>query len=141
MITSFSYIFKGTGGPMKKVILGISILIISSHVFATTAVLCGDSAKVDQDNKFASVHLVLDQEESRTPNEISAAFYGKESKVASVSEKQARVYIQTLKPARLVVLDKKSIESLSCDGESAFSIQVVQSGITSAVNDCRCFAD
>ena len=128
---------------MKKIIVGITTLIISSSVFATTAVLCGDAARVDKNNKYASVHLVLDQEESRTPDEISAAFYGKESKVASVGEKQGLLYIQTLKPSRVIILNKKSIASLSlsCEGESTFSIRVVQNGVTSTVNDCRCFAD
>lgn len=126
---------------MKQIILGISTLIISSSVFATTAVLCGDVEKVDQNNKYASVHLILDQEESRTPDEISAAFYGKESKVEAVSEKQGLVYIQTLKPARVIVLNKESVDYSSCDGESMFSVRVIQNGATSTVNDCRCFAD
>jgi len=126
---------------MKKIILTITTLIISSSVFATTAILCGDAGKVDQNNKYASVHLVLDQEESRTPDEISAAFYGKESKVAAVSEKQGLVYIQTLKPSRIIVFNKKVVDASSCDGESMFSVRVVQNGVTSTVNDCRCFAD
>ncbi len=126
---------------MKKIILTITALIISSSVFATTAVLCGDTSRVDQNNKYASVHLVLDQEESRTPDEISAAYFGKESKVAAVSEKVGLIYIQTLKPNRIVVLNKKSIGSLSCDGESMFSVQLVENVATSTVNNCRCFAD
>jgi hypothetical protein len=126
---------------MRKIILGITTLIFSTSVFATTAILCGDVLKVDQNNKYASVHLVFDQEESRSPDEISVAYYGKESKIASVIEKQGRINIQTLTPTRVVVVNKKNIESSSCDGETNFTVKVVQNEVTSSMYNCRCFVD
>lgn len=137
-LTANSYF---AGASMKKIILGISTLLFSFSVLATTAVLCGDAEDVDQNDKYASVHLILDRQESRKPNEISAAFYGKESKVEAVSEKQGFVFIKTLKPTQVIILNKKSVNYSSCDGESIFSIQVVKDGSTFMVDECRCFAD
>lgn len=127
---------------MKKICLVLFVLSIScSSVYATTAVLCGDSIKVDQNNNFASFWLIFENENSRSPVEIRAMLKGKETEIANVNDQDEKVYIHLVKPEKTLVLERKFIEYSSCDGESKFSIQVNSKSASKTINDCRCFAD
>ncbi len=126
---------------MKNIILSVFTLLISTSLYATTAVLCGDAEKVDADNSLASVHLIFDQEESRTPDELRTIFYGVETKVSSATEKQGQIFIQTSRPKKTIILNKESIEYTSCNPELNFSLKILQNGVSSIIKNCRCFAD
>lgn len=127
---------------MKKMRLVLFALVIScSSVYATTAVLCGDSVKVDQNNNLASYWLIFDNENSRSTDEIRAMLKGKNTEIANVDDHDGKVYIHLIKPEKTLVIESKSIESSSCDGESMFSIQINSNSASKTISDCRCFAD
>lgn len=127
---------------MKKIIMILMTLAINcSSVYATTAILCGDSTKVDQNNDLASVWLIFDNENSQSTDEIKATLKGKETEVANVTDQSGKIYIRLVKPEKTVVLERKYIESSSCDREAQFSIQVNSKSASKTINDCRCFAD
>ena len=127
---------------MKRIILILMTLAINcTSAYATTAVLCGDSSKVDQNNDLASVWLILDNENSRSPDEIKVMFKGKETEVVNVNDQSEKIYIHFAKPEKTLVLEAKSIESSSCDGESQFSVRIQSKSASKTINDCRCFAD
>lgn len=127
---------------MKKFIFGIMLLVINySSVYATTAILCGDANKVDQNNNLASVWLIFDNEDSRSSAEVQALFKGHESKILDINEQSGKIYISFVKPEWILVLDKNNIESSSCDGESLFSLKLNLKSTSKTIKNCRCFAD
>lgn len=118
-----------------------SFCFLSVSAQATTAVLCGDPALVDENNNSASVWLILENTDSRSAEEIQATFLGKEARVVATSARNGQIFIQTAKPSRAVVLSEADIDSSVCDGETLFSVQVDSTTIQESIDSCRCFED
>lgn len=128
---------------MKKyfVLCAIGLFLLHTPAQATTAVLCGDPALVDEDNDRASVWLILENSDSRSADETQAIFFGKEARVASVSVQNSQISIRTTKPSRAVVVSEADIDSSVCDGETLFSVQINSAKTRKSIGSCRCFED
>lgn len=118
-----------------------SFCFLSPSANATTAVLCGDPALVDENNNSASVWLILLNSDSRSVDEIEATFLGKEARVVATSARNGQIFIQTAKPSRTVVVSEADIDSSVCDGETLFSVQMDSTTTQESIGSCRCFED
>ena len=118
-----------------------SFCFLSLSANATTAVLCGDPALVDENNNSANVWLILENSDSRSAEEIQATFLGKEARVVATSARNGQLFIQTAKPSRTVVVSEADIDSSVCDGETLFSVQVDSTTTQESIDSCRCFED
>lgn len=126
-----------------KVLVLVAAGLLGLHANATTAILCGDPDKVDVDNNLATLHLILDGSDSRTPEEIEAYSKGRELSIDSVSLNGDILLIQLDKKNGSLLLDSKYIDESSCEffSEKVFTIQQVRGSKVSLIEQCRCFQD
>ncbi len=118
-----------------------SFCFLSLSANATTAVLCGDPALVDENNDNADVWLILMNSDSQVPEEVDVTYLGKEAKTVAVKSKGGILTVQTSKPIRVVRLNEANIDSSVCDGERLFSVDVESAEATENFGNCRCFED
>ncbi|MCM2322008.1 MAG: hypothetical protein NDJ90_01970 [Oligoflexia bacterium] len=126
---------------MKSALAAFLLLMTYSSAYATTAVLCGDPARVDEDNDTAAVWLIFGNPDSRSSDEITVTFKGKEASVTAVKVDAGKVTIDVVRPKATVILEERFIDYVACDGESLFSLQLVSGTRTKTVDECRCFSD
>ena len=127
-----------------KTILALTFFALSLPAFATTAILCGPTDQVDEDNNKASVWIIMDRENPSTPGEVSVTFKGKDATVVRVLKSSQSISIRTTAPDSLVTISNRDISSMNCQGDdSQFTIRHKPNLNMSdrIISQCRCFAD
>lgn len=124
---------------MKTLILILSFVAI--HANATTAVLCGNPDQVDQDNDKATMHLIFDNSDSRSPGEVRAYSKGHELVIQSVSEARQKISIKLQGNGGTLQLGSKYIDPAQCENysEDTFLMELVRGTKKTIIKSCRCF--
>lgn len=117
---------------------------MSLQGLATTAILCGPSAQVDQDNSSASVWVILENEIPSSVDEIGVSYKGKHAPVSRFLVNKQELVILTKSPVTELRLNLKDIKYSNCEGDDRqFTVRkkINLSMSDIIVSQCRCFAD
>lgn len=120
-----------------------ALVFVAIQANATTAVLCGNPELVDENDNNAIVHLIFDNPDSRSADEVRAFSKGKEIKIQSVAEVEQTVFIKLAANKGVLRLGSEYIDESTCENYSEDTFSMIHMGGSKkkVVESCRCFQD
>jgi len=128
---------------VKKILIAAT-LTLSFNIYATTAILCGPPEEIDQDENNAILHLIFDNYDSKTKDEIRVFSKGEELVIKTVGSKKNMINLKIGKNMGTIAIDSDYIDESVCEDYSydkTFNINWIKKSNTVQVENCRCFQD
>ncbi|HEY1079018.1 MAG TPA: hypothetical protein VGE46_02940 [Bdellovibrio sp.] len=123
-------------------LLVLSLSFVSIQAQATTAILCGDLEKIEDNDNAAIVHLIFESPED-IHNDLRVFSKGKPVKYTSAKADGQTVTIELAKGKGTLKFATEDADYSNCQGddEDIFAMEHIVGVKKNIIKDCRCWQD